>query len=76
MGAKIHATRRYAIVEGVERLRGASVEATDPRGGLAMVLAALSAEGCSEIHRIEHMERGYSDLVPILRDLGAEITME
>ncbi len=76
MGAKIHATRRYAIVEGVERLRGACVEATDLRGGLAMVLAALSAEGCSEISKIEHMERGYSDLVPILQGLGADITME
>ena len=76
MGAKIHATRRYAIVEGVERLRGACVEATDLRGGAAMVLAALSADGCSEIRKIEHMERGYTDMVSILQGLGADITME
>ena len=76
MGAKIHATRRYAIVEGVERLRGACVEATDLRGGAAMVLAALSADGCSEIRKIEQMERGYTDMVPILQGLGADITME
>lgn len=76
MGAKIHATRRYAIVEGVERLRGACVEATDLRGGAAMVLAALSAEGYSEISNIEHMERGYTDFMPILQGLGADITME
>ena len=76
MGAKIHATRRYAIVEGVERLRGACVEATDLRGGAAMVLAALSAEGYSEISNIEHIERGYTDFVPILQGLGADITME
>ena len=76
MGARIHATRRYAIIEGVERLRGASVEATDLRGGAAMVFAALSAEGYSEIRNIEHIERGYSDFMPILQGLGANITME
>ena len=76
MGAKIHATRRYAIVEGVERLTGAKVEATDLRGGAAMVLAALAAEGASEIRKIEHIERGYTDFVPILQSLGADITME
>jgi UDP-N-acetylglucosamine 1-carboxyvinyltransferase len=63
-------------VEGVERLTGAKVEATDLRGGAAMVLAALAAEGASEIRKIEHIERGYTDFVPILQSLGADITME
>ena len=76
MGAKIHATRRYAIIEGVERLRGACVDATDLRGGAAMVFAALAAEGYSEIRKIEHMERGYTDFMPILQSVGADITME
>ena len=67
---------RYAIIEGVERLHGACVEATDLRGGAAMVFAALSAEGYSEVHKIEHIERGYTDFMPILQGLGANITME
>ena len=76
MGAKIHATRRYAIIDGVERLRGACVDATDLRGGAAMVFAALAAEGYSEIRKIEHIERVYTDFMPILQSVGADITME
>lgn len=76
MGANIHATKRYAIIEGVERLHGACVQATDLRGGAAMVLAALAAEGESCISHTEHMERGYADFVQVLQSVGAQITTE
>lgn len=73
MGAKIRATRRYAIVEGVGRLRGAELAATDLRGGAAMVIAALCAQGESLVTQTFHMERGYAHFVRTLRRCGAEI---
>lgn len=73
MGAKIQAVGRCAVVEGVETLHGASVEATDLRGGAAMVIAALAADGKSRISEIEHMERGYAGLAEKLRACGARI---
>ena len=74
MGAKIHATRRYAVVTGMgKNLHGAQVEATDLRGGAAMVIAALAAQGESRIAHTEHMERGYEALPEVLRSCGAEI---
>ena len=73
MGARIHATDRHAVVTGVKRLHGAAVEATDLRGGAAMVLAALCAEGESVITKTEHMERGYASFVRSLRSCGAQI---
>lgn len=75
MGAKIQATRRYAVVEGVPRLHGADVAATDLRGGAAMVLAALAAEGTSTITQTAHLERGYAGLTAALRACGAQITI-
>lgn len=74
MGAQICATKNHAIVRGVCRLHGALVEATDLRGGAAMLIAALTAQGKSVITQTEHMERGYADLVPNLCRCGAEIT--
>lgn len=76
MGARIRASRRYAIIDGVLKLRGAHTEATDLRGGAALVVAALSAEGCSRIDKSEHMERGYEDFVGNLQYLGGKIFME
>ena len=76
MGARIRASRRYAIVDGVQRLHGAHVEATDLRGGAALVIGALSAEGSSRIEKVEHMERGYQDFVESLCSLGGKIWME
>lgn len=73
MGARITATGRHAIVTGVRRLHGATVEATDLRGGAAMVIAALCAEGESVITKTEHMERGYASFVQTLRSCGAQI---
>lgn len=73
MGARIVATARHAVVTGVKRLHGAEAEATDLRGGAAMVIAALSAEGESRITKTEHMERGYASFVRALRACGAQI---
>ncbi len=73
MGAHITTVGRLALVRG-GRLHGAAVTATDLRGGAAMVLAALGAEGESTVGATEHLERGYTALVPILRECGAEIT--
>ena len=73
MGARIFAAGRHAVVTGVKRLHGANMEATDLRGGAAMVIAALSAEGKSVITKTEHMERGYASFVQTLRACGAQI---
>lgn len=75
MGAKVHAMQRCAVVEGVKNLHGATVEATDLRGGAAMVIAALSAEGESQIKNIAHIERGYASLTEKLGACGAQISM-
>ncbi len=76
MGARICASRRYAVIQGVPRLRGARVEATDLRGGAALAVAALGAEGCSRIEKTEHIERGYEDFANNIRSLGGKLTME
>lgn len=76
MGAKIHATRRHGVVEGVKGLHGARVAATDLRGGAAMALAALAAEGESRITGTEHMERGYASFVEKLQSCGGQIIRE
>lgn len=73
MGAHILAGERHAVVTGVYPLHGAEVEATDLRGGAAMVIAALCAEGESRITGIGHIERGYADFVPLLQKCGAVI---
>lgn len=73
MGANIRLEGRSAIVRGVDRLMGASVEAFDLRAGGALVLAALSAVGTSEIHAISHIDRGYESLEKRLQQIGANI---
>ena len=73
MGANIHVEQRVAVVDGVERLWGANVEATDLRGGAALMIAALAAEGTTEIDRIDHIDRGYEHTEVLLRELGANI---
>ena len=73
MGADIAVADRCAFVSGVERLRGATVIAQDLRGGAALVLAALAAEGRSEVLDISHIDRGYSDLEYKLRSIGGDI---
>jgi UDP-N-acetylglucosamine 1-carboxyvinyltransferase len=73
MGADITVRGRTAIIRGVDRLHGASVTAEDLRGGAALVVAALKAEGRSSILDLSHVDRGYSDFEYKLKKLGATI---
>ena len=73
MGANITVKGRTAIIEGCERLCGAEISAKDLRGGAALVLAALAAEGRSVLDGINHIERGYLDMDGKLRGIGARI---
>ncbi len=73
MGANVQVDGRVAVIEGVPELLSAPVQATDLRAGAALVVAALVANGTSEVGEIEHIERGYEDIVQKLRDLGADI---
>ena len=73
MGANIQVEGRVAVFEGVESLRPAPVSATDLRAGAALVVAALCAEGQSEVYEIRHVERGYVDIVKKFQALGGDI---
>ncbi|QJA09279.1 UDP-N-acetylglucosamine 1-carboxyvinyltransferase [Romboutsia sp. CE17] len=74
MGADIKLlTDKICMVTGVESLCGGKVKSTDLRGGASLVLAALAAEGETEISDIYHIERGYENLEEVLRSLGADI---
>ena len=73
MGADIRVEGRVAVVYGVQRLQGADLCCTDLRGGAALAVAALSAEGESVLHEIHHIERGYEDLAGDLTALGAAV---
>lgn len=73
MGAKISVNGKTAVVKGIKRFHGASVTATDLRGGAALLLAGLNAEGKTEINKSFHVERGYDGIENKLRALGADI---
>ena len=73
MGADIRVSGRVAVVSGVERLCGASVQCTDLRGGAALLVAALAAEGESVISCINHIERGYESPEKIIAGLSGKI---
>ena len=73
MGAQIRVEGRSAVVEGVDHLNAASVQAYDLRAGAAMVIAALAAEGTSEVSNVHYIERGYEDIIEKLRSIGAQI---
>ena len=73
MGAAIHLNGRTAMVEGVERLTGAPLYASDLRAGAALIVAALTAKGASTVHNIEFIDRGYEYLEQKLTKLGADI---
>ena len=73
MGADIRQEGRTAIIKGVGKLTGAPVSASDLRAGAALVVAALAAEGQSEITGTEHIDRGYENLVEKLCSLGADL---
>lgn len=73
MGADIKVYGKIAVVEGVRKLYGADVEATDLRGGAAMIIAALSAEGKTVISNVSHIDRGYENIDSVLLSAGADI---
>ena len=73
MGADITVIDRSAFVRGVDRFKGATVVAHDLRGGAALVLAALAAEGRSEVLDISHIDRGYGSFEHKLRAIGGDI---
>jgi len=73
LGAKINLNGPTAVVEGVYPLSGAPVQATDLRGGAALVLAGLCAQGITEISGVNHLDRGYERLEETLASLGASI---
>ncbi len=73
MGALIQVDDKTAIVEGVDHLSGAPVQASDLRAGAALVIAALAAHGQSEISCVHYIERGYENIVAKLQALGADI---
>ena len=74
MGANIQVDGQVAVIEGVKELHPAPLRATDLRAGAAMVMAALAANGVSEVDETIHIERGYENIVEKLRGLGAEIS--
>lgn len=73
MGANFSVDGKIAVIEGVEKLKGAVVKATDLRAGAAVVIAGMVAEGTTEVEDIKYVERGYEDIVNKLRALGADI---
>ncbi|MDR2646790.1 MAG: UDP-N-acetylglucosamine 1-carboxyvinyltransferase [Oscillospiraceae bacterium] len=76
MGARIRVEERVAVVEGVEKLHGAHVDACDLRAGSALVLAGLAAEGTTVVNNIWHIDRGCEQFEITLKQLGADIKRE
>ena len=73
MGANIHLDGATAIIDGVEKLSGAPVMASDLRASAALVLAGLEADGITEVNRVYHIDRGYESIDEKLNGLGAQI---
>ena len=76
MGAEIRVVGRVAVVNGVRTLHGAAVKCTDLRGGAALVIAGLSAEGTTRVTELTHIDRGYDAIERDLAALGAQIRRE
>ena len=73
LGAKIDVDGHVAVVQGVERLSGATVMATDLRASASLVIAGLVAEGETVVDRIYHLDRGYDRMEAKLRGIGADV---
>ena len=73
MGADITVRGQTAVIRGVEKLNGACVSAGDLRGGAALVIAGLKAEGRTDVIDLSYIDRGYADFEYKLRRLGAKI---
>jgi len=76
MGADIRTEGHHAVIRGVDRLSSAPVRALDIRAGAAMVIAALSADGVTEIADLHHVDRGYEGFERKLAALGADVQRE
>lgn len=76
MGAKITAQGKVAFFEGVDKLIGAPVYATDLRAGAALVIAGILAEGTTQVYNVEHIDRGYENIEEKFIKLGAKIRRE
>lgn len=76
LGARIKHSGNIATVNGVKKLTGAPVMATDLRASASLVIAALMAEGTTEIHRVYHIDRGYERIDEKLKGLGAKVTRQ
>ena len=75
LGAHIQVDGKVAVVEGVQQLVGAPIQACDLRAGAALVIAGLAAQGPTELSHVQYIERGYEDLVGKLRAVGADISL-
>ena len=75
LGAHIQVDGKVAVIEGVDQLVGAPIQACDLRAGAALVIAGLAAKGTTELSCVQYIERGYEDLVGKLRAVGADIAM-
>jgi UDP-N-acetylglucosamine 1-carboxyvinyltransferase len=73
MGANMEIEGASAVIQGVDRLLGAPVMASDLRASAALVLAGLKADGITEVRRVYHIDRGYEHLDEKLSELGAQI---
>ena len=73
MGANVQVDGKVAVIEGVPELTGAPVKADDLRAGAAMLIAGLTAQGATEIENIQHIDRGYEEVVEKFSALGADI---
>ena len=73
MGAKITPNGKTAVFEGVEKLTGAPIYATDLRAGAALIIAGIIAEGTTEVYNLEHIDRGYENIEEKFRKIGANI---
>jgi UDP-N-acetylglucosamine 1-carboxyvinyltransferase len=76
MGADIRTEGHHAVIRGVERLSAAPVRALDLRAGAALIVAALAAEGTTEISDVHHVDRGYESIDSKLAALGAAVTRQ
>ncbi|MCQ2978663.1 MAG: UDP-N-acetylglucosamine 1-carboxyvinyltransferase [Clostridia bacterium] len=76
MGSDITVDGKVAVFKGVNKITGARVTAPDLRGGVALVIAGLIAEGTTIVSGVEHVNRGYEDIEGKLKSLGADINLE
>ena len=74
MGAQVTIEGHHAIVRGVPHYSGAEVRSTDLRGGAALVIAGLEADGYTTVSNIHHIDRGYERFVEKLQGLGADVS--